>query len=213
MDRPPISVEELYYSETDFIVHFFDVAHIATVVTASSAQASLWVNQFLYAYQDDNNTTNTDDPTRFLVGLDVEWKSEIGHEDNPVAVLQLCVDQRCLMFQILCCDAIPNALLNFLSDTRFTFTGSKIHEKVQRLISDYNVRVGNIMEIRTLLEERAYLRRAELRLARDILIWKMQNQWSVQLGNWDEERLSLEQIMYACLVAFLPFETARRLLG
>ncbi|KAK1297199.1 hypothetical protein QJS10_CPB15g01747 [Acorus calamus] len=203
MDRPPISIEELDYSETDFIVHFFNAAHIATVVTASSAQASLWVNQFLYAYQDDNN--NTDDPTRFLVGLDVEWKSENGHEDNPVAVLQLCVDQHCLIFQILHCDAIPNALVNFLSDTRFTFTGSKIHGNVQRLITDYNVRVGNIMEIRTLLEERAYLRREELRLARDILIWKMQNPWSVQLGNWDEERLSLEQIMYACLLHD-PFE-------
>ncbi|KAK1305571.1 hypothetical protein QJS10_CPA10g01696 [Acorus calamus] len=178
MDRPPISVEELYYSETDFIVHFFNAAHIATVVTASSAQASLWVNQFLYAYQDDNNTTN--DPTLYLVGLAVEWKSEIDHEDNPVAVLQLGVDQRCLIFQILRCDAIPSTIFNFLSDTRFTFTGSKIHENVQRLISDYNVRVGNIMEIRTLLEERAYLRRAELRLARDILMWKMQNQWSVQ---------------------------------
>ncbi|KAK1311301.1 hypothetical protein QJS10_CPA08g00502 [Acorus calamus] len=63
---------------------------------------------------DDNN--NTDDPTRFLVGFDVEWKSEIGHEDNPVTVLQLGVDQRCFIFQILRCDAIRNALFNFLSD-------------------------------------------------------------------------------------------------
>ncbi|KAK1296411.1 hypothetical protein QJS10_CPB15g01750 [Acorus calamus] len=191
MDRPPITVEELYYSETDFIVHFFDSAHIATVVTASSVQASLWVNRFLYAYQDDNNNNNNndDDRTRFLVGLDVEWKSETGHEDNPVAVLELCVDQHCLIFQILRCDAIPNALFNFLSDTRFTFIGSKIHENVRRLISDYNIRVGNIMEIRILLEERAHLRWAELRLARDILIWKRQNQWSVQLMNWEEERL------------------------
>ncbi|KAK1311377.1 hypothetical protein QJS10_CPA08g00465 [Acorus calamus] len=63
---------------------------------------------------DDNN--NTDDPTRFLVDFDVEWKSEIGHEDNPVTVLQLGVDQRCLIFQIFHCDAIRNALFNFLSD-------------------------------------------------------------------------------------------------
>ncbi|KAK1305573.1 hypothetical protein QJS10_CPA10g01694 [Acorus calamus] len=215
-----ISIEEIYYSETDFIVHFFDVARIATVVAASSVQASLWVNKFLYAYKDDNANNNNDNPTRFLVGLDVKWRPNM----------------RCLIFQIRRCDAIPNALSNFLSDTRFTFAGININESVRRLILDYNVRVGNIMDIRT-LKERVELRRAGLRLIldynvrvgnirelqtwleeerelvrlrregrqldRDILLWM-----SVQSANWDEERLSLEHIMYACMASFIPFQAA-----
>ncbi|KAK1281474.1 hypothetical protein QJS10_CPB22g00487 [Acorus calamus] len=76
MNQPPISVEEIYYSETDFIVHLFDKEHIATVVTASSVQASLWINKFLYAYKDNDNNVN--DPTRFLVGLDVKSRFENG---------------------------------------------------------------------------------------------------------------------------------------
>ncbi|KAK1305568.1 hypothetical protein QJS10_CPA10g01693 [Acorus calamus] len=235
-----ISIEEIYYSETDFIVHFFDVAHIATVVTASSVQASLWVYKFLYAYKDDD-ANNNDNPTRFLVGLDVKWRTEYGHQHNPVEVLQLCVEQRCLIFQICRCDAIPNAFSNFLSDTHFTFAGININESVRRLILDYNVRVGNIMDIRT-LKEQVELRRAGLRLIldynvrvgnirelhtwleeerepirlkregrqldRDILIWMMQNRMSVQSANWDEERLSLEHIMYPCMDSFIPFQAA-----
>ncbi|KAK1272536.1 hypothetical protein QJS04_geneDACA022302 [Acorus gramineus] len=211
MNQPPIYVEEIYYSETDFIVHLFDTEHIATVVTASSVQASLWVNKFLYAYKDNDN--NDDDPTRFLVGFDVKLSK---HKDNPIAILQLCVDQRCLIFQIRRCDAIPNALSNFLSDTRFTFTGININESVRRLKSDYNVRVGNIKDLQTLLKEereQVRLRLEELRLAQDIVKWKVQNQRSVQLGNWDEKRLSLEQIWCACIDAFISFEMMRRVLG
>ncbi|KAK1273238.1 hypothetical protein QJS04_geneDACA022290 [Acorus gramineus] len=219
MNQPSISIEEIY---------------VATVVTASSVQASLWVNKLLYAYKDDDANNNNDNPTRFLVGLDVKWRSEYGHQHNPVKVLQLCVEQRCLIFQIRRCDAIPNALSNFLSDTRFTFTGIHINEIVRRLILDYNVRVGNIMDIR-MLKERVQLRRSgprlildynvrvgnirelqtwleeereRVRLERDILIWGMQNRMSVQSANWDEKCLNLEQIMYACMDSFIPFQAA-----
>ncbi|KAK1272533.1 hypothetical protein QJS04_geneDACA022305 [Acorus gramineus] len=198
MNRPPISVEQLHNSKTNFMVHFFNAAHIATVVTDSSAQASLWVNHFLSAYENEDNN-----PTRFIVGFNVKWRSDNGHEDNPVAILQLCVDRRCLIFQIRSCDAIPNALSNFLSDTRFTFTGVNIQKSVRRLMLDYEVSVRNIRELQTWLEEekeRVRLRREGLRLAKAILIWRVRNQRRIQLENWEEERLCSEQIMYACMM-------------
>ncbi|KAK1281475.1 hypothetical protein QJS10_CPB22g00488 [Acorus calamus] len=197
MNRSPISVEQLHNSKTNFIVHFFNAAHIATVVTASSAQASLWINHFLSAYENEHNNNNN--PTRFMVGFNVKWRSDNGHEDNPVAVLQLCVDRRCLIFQIRGCDAIPNALSNFLSDTRFTFTGVNIQKSVRRLMLDYEVSVGNMRELQTWLEEekeRVRLRREGLRLAKAILIWRVRNQRRIQLENWEEERLSSEQIIW-----------------
>ncbi|KAK1301910.1 hypothetical protein QJS10_CPB12g00654 [Acorus calamus] len=114
------------------MVRFFGLAHIATVVTSSAAYATLWVNDFLSAYDDDDYE---DDPSRFLVGLDVKyWRPT----DHGVAVLQLCVDRRCLVFQILRCGAIPDALSDFLSDERFTFIGVKIPEDVRRLTLDYD---------------------------------------------------------------------------
>ncbi|KAK1273478.1 hypothetical protein QJS04_geneDACA022311 [Acorus gramineus] len=86
----------------------------------------------------------------------------------------LCVDRRCLVFQIRRCDTIPSALSDFLSDTRFTFTGIDVREKVQRLILDYEVSVGNVRELKTWLEEvereRGRLRRERLQLAKDILM-------------------------------------------
>ncbi|KAK1281579.1 hypothetical protein QJS10_CPB22g00489 [Acorus calamus] len=121
MNHLPIGVEQLHYTETEFIVHIFHLAHITTVVTASAAEASMWVND------DDEG------PTRFLVGLDAKWSPDYG-----IVVLQLCVDRRCLIFQILRCGAVPDVLSDFLCDTRFTFTGVRIHDNVRRLILDYD---------------------------------------------------------------------------
>ncbi|KAK1297749.1 hypothetical protein QJS10_CPB15g01724 [Acorus calamus] len=209
MNHPPIGVEQLRYTETEFIVHIFHLAHVTTVVTASAAEASMWVNDFLSAYNNDNN--HDEGPTRFLVGLDAKWSPDYG-----IAVLQLCVDRRCLIFQIVRCGAIPDALSDFLCDTRFTFTGVRIHDNVRRLILDYDVSVANVMDLRTLFvveRERVRLRHKELGLGTAILMWRARNLRSVELENWEAERLSMDQIRYACMDAFIPFEVARRVFG
>ncbi|KAK1319966.1 hypothetical protein QJS10_CPB04g01627 [Acorus calamus] len=59
-----ITIEDLPYSDSRFMVHFFDDAHIDTVVTASAEEASDWVEAIFFVHRRRLS--------HFIVGLDVE---------------------------------------------------------------------------------------------------------------------------------------------
>ncbi|KAK1291683.1 hypothetical protein QJS10_CPB17g00656 [Acorus calamus] len=209
MDPSRITIEELPESETRFMVHFFEDAHITTVVTSSGDEATEWVNEVLSINHRSTTTT-------IIVGLDIEWRPNFGRQyDNPAAVLQLCIGHHCLVFQLLHCDYIPEALSGFLSNPNFTFIGVGIGEDVEKLVVDHDLMVANTKDLRVMAVEetgRGELRREGLKgLAREVLGREVAKPRRVQLGRWDNLWLNLDQIMYACIDAFLSFEIARRL--
>ncbi|MQL93568.1 hypothetical protein Taro_026214 [Colocasia esculenta] len=84
-------------------------------VTASGAVVEDWLRHVQHIHRRRLN--------RLVVGLDVEWRPNFGRGvENPPAILQLCVGRRCLVFQILHADYVPDRLASFLEDERFTVT-------------------------------------------------------------------------------------------
>lgn len=78
---------------------------------------------------------------RLIVGLDVEYWRPINLDGTygrkAVALLQLCVGRRCLIFQLHYSDFIPDKLLDFLKDDRFKFVGVGINGDAENLKQRY----------------------------------------------------------------------------
>ncbi|XP_050251947.1 uncharacterized protein LOC126698625 [Quercus robur] len=85
---------------------------------------------------------------RLIVGLDVEWRPSFNHNiENPVATLQLCVGRRCLIFQLIYATHFPNSLIEFLSDEDFTFVRVGVESDVEKLLDDYDLKFGNVVDL------------------------------------------------------------------
>ena len=116
---------------------------VETTVTASGEEVEEWLDDILRIRRRRLR--------HLVVGLDVEWRPNFARgEDNPVALLQICVGRRCLVFQILHADYIPEDLSDFLSDDRFTFVGVGVDGDAERLEDEYNLEVSNTVDLRQL---------------------------------------------------------------
>ncbi|KAG9457797.1 hypothetical protein H6P81_002305 [Aristolochia fimbriata] len=178
---------------------------IFTTVTDSGEDVEQWIADIRYIHRRRLR--------RLIVGLDVEWRPSNRNYENPVALLQLCVGRRCLIFQLIHADYIPQALSDFLTDPNFTFVGVGIEPDVQKLLEDYHLLVPRTVDLRSLAANRtgrAELARAGLKtLAMDVLGLDVQKPKRVTMSRWDYQWLKLEQIQYACVDAFLSFEIGR----
>ncbi|MQL93571.1 hypothetical protein Taro_026213 [Colocasia esculenta] len=180
-------------------------------VTASGAVVEDWLRHVQHIHRRRLN--------RLVVGLDVEWRPNFGRGvDNPPAILQLCVGRRCLVFQILHADYVPDRLASFLEDERFTFVGVGVDEDADKLDSHWGLAVGGTRDLRFLVAEAAH--RPEMRgcglagLAEEVMgLHGMTKDRNVTLSQWDQRWLSREQIMYAVTDGFLSFEIGRRVIA
>ncbi|XP_059287056.1 3'-5' exonuclease-like [Lycium ferocissimum] len=186
-----------------FNVHFYTDT-IKTTVTSDPDIITNWISETL--------TTNR----HVIAGLDVEWRPNFRrNQQNPVSLLQICVDRRCLIIQLLYCQFIPESLVNFLGNRECVFVGVGIESDVEKLLEDYEISVGNVVDLRAKAAD-AYemrnLRNAGLKALCNVVLGKeIVKPRSVTMGRWDCEWLSLGQIQYACLDAFVSFEIARSL--
>ncbi|XP_057795092.1 uncharacterized protein LOC131011323 [Salvia miltiorrhiza] len=134
------------YSSQTYNVQFF-TDDIHTTVTADAAVVTDWINGI--------------QPRRVLiVGLDAEWRPSFGSPQyNPVATLQLCVGNRCLIYQIIHSVWIPASLASFLSDSRqfgdVTFVGVGIKTDLEKLQRDYGI--GGVLKITICISDVAVL--------------------------------------------------------
>ncbi|KAI3945263.1 hypothetical protein MKX01_035024 [Papaver californicum] len=201
--------------------HEYDVYYykekIRTTVTHTGSVVDRWITG---VYKDFPNKLNN-----LVVGLDIEWRRlRENSTRNPVAVLQLCLLKRCLIFQISCCDYIPDSLADFLGNEKFTFVGVGIDGDAHKLWVDHGLNVARTEELGSLAaykltktvreyrESRLY--KAGLRdLARDVLGQELPKKRGIQLSRWDNDFLTDYQIEYACLDAFVPFKLAINLMA
>ncbi|KAK1441476.1 hypothetical protein QVD17_07394 [Tagetes erecta] len=153
-----------------------------------------------------------------IVGLDIEWRPNHGRNfENPVATLQLCVGRRCLIFQILYAHSIPQSLVNFLANPRYTFTGVGIENDAMKLEQDYNLVICKMEDLRTLAAD-VYglneLKNAGIKsLTLRVLGIEMNKPKGVTMSRWDNQWLTHAQVQYACIDAFLSFEIGRILIS
>jgi ribonuclease D len=152
-----------------------------------------------------------------VVGLDVEWRPLFGPGYSPTALLQLCVGRRCLIFQFLHRDYIPDALDEFLDDPDFKFVGVGVQDDAERLSNDYNLHVNNTVDLAELAADemgRPDLRNAGLKaIACAVMDASVDKPQRVRTGRWDACDLTYQQIKYATIDAFVSFEVGRKLLS
>ncbi|BAD72488.1 hypothetical protein [Oryza sativa Japonica Group] len=183
----------------------FGDAVITTTVTSSGAAVEGWLREVRAAYGPG-----------LIVGLDVEWRPSYGPAQNPVALLQLCVDRRCLIFQLLYADYVPGSLRRFLAGAADCFVGVGVDKDAERLSDDHGLTVANTADLRPLAAQR--LGRPELSQAglqavvRAVMGADLVKPQRVTMSRWDASCLSNEQIRYACIDAYVSFEVGRRLL-
>ncbi|KAK9070374.1 hypothetical protein SSX86_010776 [Deinandra increscens subsp. villosa] len=190
-----------YDTHNLYTITFFQHT-ISTIVTNSPFHVDSWIADIQRLH-----------PFRH-VGLDVEWRPSFApNVQNPVATLQLCVGDRCLVFQIFHSPRIPQSLINFLGNPNYTFTGVGIENDVAKLMQDYNIRVYCTADLGKLAADvygvREYMNAGIKDLTSWILGREMEKPRSITLSGWDNRRLTPPQVQYASLDAFLSFEIGR----
>lgn len=176
---------------------------IQTTVTSSSAVVHRWITRIkeIHHWRLSN----------LVVGLDVEWLPFYPPNDrNPIAIMQICVGRRCLIFQLIHADSIPESLANFLANPSFTFVGVGVEDDANKLLEDYNLLVEHTMDLADAaaakFEFDPYKYKGLKKLAKELIGKEMPKPIHVTLSAWDAKELSLEQIEYACIDAYASFE-------
>ncbi|KAL5546808.1 hypothetical protein UlMin_006495 [Ulmus minor] len=205
-----ISIEARQVSEATHEI--FDVEinsdSVETLVTHIPSMVDDWIQEI--------ERINNHNLNNLIVGLDVEWRPSFNrYITNKVAVLQLCVGHRCLIFQPLHAQFIPQSLSEFLGNSNYSFVGVGIQEDIEKLACDWELSVRNPVDVRDLAANSysdSNLRNTSLKnLAKTVLGLEIEKPRRITMGRWDKEWLDTDQVKYACVDAFVSSELGKRL--
>ncbi|XP_024196545.1 Werner syndrome ATP-dependent helicase homolog [Rosa chinensis] len=182
---------------------------ITTTVTGSPHIVDQWVNETYYLHGSGSHEMN------FFVGLDTEWRFDPEAHDYQVAIIQLCdVRRRCLIFQFsqqtqtgeIINNAPPHSLTTFLADQNISFVGKQVKEDVKRL-ARLGLHVSRAVDVSHMAAEKyrdkSHRCKGLKTLAMEFLNKEMNKHKDITLSRWDVEQLSLAQVEYACIDAFV----------
>ncbi|XP_022883278.1 Werner Syndrome-like exonuclease [Olea europaea var. sylvestris] len=192
-----------YDTHNLFDVDFFgDIIH--TLVTHDPGMVSEWLSEI----------ESLNNHCRLIVGLDVEWRPSFSRLQNPVALLQLCVGRRCLVYQLIHSSYIPDHLVEFLSEQDYTFVGVGIESDLDKLERDYgfgfNANAVDLRELAAYTYQMRNLQNTGLKnLASFVLGKEFEKPRRVTMSRWDYRWLTLDQVQYACVDAYISFEIDR----
>ncbi|XP_077252548.1 3'-5' exonuclease-like [Tasmannia lanceolata] len=152
-----------------------------------------------------------------VVGFDVVWKANTsGGITNKVAILQLCVESRCYIFQLLYFDRMSQSLKSFLADPKITFVGVGIGGDVRKLERDYGLECRKYVELGKLAASvygnPCLIGYSLVDLAREVVGLDIVKPSTVTQRNWNERLLTEEQVKYATIDAYVSFRIGKRLL-
>ncbi|KAM7271553.1 hypothetical protein ACFE04_030767 [Oxalis oulophora] len=177
---------------------------IFTTVTSSESAVDEWIAQTLRITRNELCDV--------LVGLDTEFKLSHCDGRQPVAIAQLCIGHRCLIYQLCHASKISASFITFLEDDKFTFVGKAVKNDAYKLMEDYGLKVGKIEDVSKMASKRYnnhyYESYGLSRLADQFLGTPMEKSKRITLSRWDKYRLSKEQIKYAAIDAFVSLRLA-----
>ncbi|XP_057421822.1 uncharacterized protein LOC130715717 [Lotus japonicus] len=183
-----------------------DVHTIRTTLTSSPQLVAAWLIHTL--------DLNRDHYPSLLVGLAIESS---GNTNNRVDILQLCAGHSCLIFQISRAPYLPSSLVTFLSNPNISFVGIGIQDDVTALLNRYSLRVTNTVDLRIfgadVLRDNTMRHVNCRRLAQRVMDIDVEWPQSYIRREWhfDGDNLSLEQVQFVTVAAFLRYKIAYRL--
>ncbi|CAH9087548.1 unnamed protein product [Cuscuta europaea] len=182
---------------------------IETTVTKRGAAVSDWVRDIRSKHAGKLSV---------VVGLDREWRPNTAPNfSNKTATLQLCVEEKCLIFQLLHADEIPDALKRFMSDSTFAFVGVEVTNDVGKLREEYGLACGKSVDIvelaRTKFPGKFNQQGVGLTsLAKEICGVDVTKPEDVRRSDWAAAELSSAQVQYASIDAYASFRVGQSLL-
>uniref|UniRef100_A0A4W5NA18 DNA 3'-5' helicase n=1 Tax=Hucho hucho TaxID=62062 RepID=A0A4W5NA18_9TELE len=144
------------------------------------------------------------------VGFDVEWPPSFTKgQKKKVALVQLCASvEKCYLFHLSSMSRFPTGLKIFLEDETIRKVGVGIEGDMWKLLSDFDVKLKNFVELGDLANER--LRCGERwsldGLVKHLFKKRLFKQQDVRCSNWDDFELSQEQKRYAATDAYVSGE-------
>ncbi|KAJ9183887.1 hypothetical protein P3X46_007686 [Hevea brasiliensis] len=115
-----------------------------------------------------------------------------------VAIIQLCVGKRCLIFQLYHADYIPPSLIQFLSNKKFTFVGTGVRDDAYKVFQDYELLVAHTKDVDH--------RRMDLKALVDDLLEKViPKPREITMSEWNAKQLTIQQIQMLVLMPLCPF--------
>ncbi|KAM7255305.1 hypothetical protein ACFE04_020546 [Oxalis oulophora] len=195
--------EEQNPNDDVFTVTFYG-HDVKVTVTDEPSVVTSWINKI--------NNIHVTSLKCNVIGLDIEWRPNYGPHQNPVAIIQLCAGNLCLIFQILRAREVPQSLKDLFKSQCHVFVGVGIGEDIEKLIGDYDLGVQNMVELRDLaanLWGRREVKQMGLaKLTSEAMgIEFVGKPKRVTMGRWDNSWLTYDQVMYACVDAFMSFQT------
>ncbi|TVU00024.1 hypothetical protein EJB05_54572, partial [Eragrostis curvula] len=184
---------------------FFNNKTIETTVTKSVAA----VERFIKEVRGDHRE-------HLLVGLDTEWHkirdlhSRSGYRYVTV-VVQICVKNRCLVFQIYHADHMPWVLKQFLGCRHCKFVGADVQQDVTMLAKDFCFAVANPFDLQPTGVRLGYgteERKPSLKLLVQGLLKVDMDKDTELHETWAREELTLKHINYAAIDAIASLDVA-----
>uniref|UniRef100_A0A0E0R5Z9 3'-5' exonuclease domain-containing protein n=1 Tax=Oryza rufipogon TaxID=4529 RepID=A0A0E0R5Z9_ORYRU len=159
-----------------------DAVVIRTTITLSHYLATQFINEI-------------------ALGIDTEWREDREPDDKKcykVVVLQLCVNRRCLVFQLYqASNEVPRELAEFLVDAGVRFVRIGVDGGVRRLANECNLRVActvDLSDAAAAVLGRPELARAGLKsLALIVMGTRMEKAKDITMSRWGEPTLTWER--------------------
>ena len=160
---------------------------------------------------------NVIDCSAQAIGLDIEWKPQLkrkkdGGIENKTAVLQLAIESSSLVFQLYNLGRPPNDLVSVLKDERILKVGSGILQDVTKLKKDTGLKCIGLVDTQKLAKEVGMLESQKLglkALAKYLLGIELEKPKLVTRSNWENFPLTVKQIHYAALDAWIGLKIYR----
>lgn len=158
-----------------------------------------------------------DCPTQVsAVGFDIEWKPQFvskkyGGTENETAVLQLAVDNSCLVLHVYHMDRLPKSLKLVLRDKDILKVGSDIKRDGSKLKRDLGLVLEGLADIQLMAKEiDPSMRKTGLKaLAQTFLGIELDK--TKAMSNWEKYPLTFTQIEYAALDAWIGLKIFQKM--
>ncbi|XP_030623721.1 Werner syndrome ATP-dependent helicase homolog [Chanos chanos] len=140
------------------------------------------------------------------VGFDLEWPPSFTKgKKKKVAMVQLCAsEEKCFLFHVSSMSGFPPGLRTFLEDETIKKVGVGIEGDMWKLLSDYEVKMKNAVELSDLANEK--LKCVEKwsldGLVKHVLKQQLFKEKEVRCSKWDDFDLTEEQKRYAATDAY-----------